>query len=491
MDDVKRITQYGRPGRDKWRFKKRIKVRTKGGGEVVLKDVDVVILDGDFMDDDDDTDTDTDGTGKKKKGKKKGKKGGNGDDGDDSDASKKKKRKKKGGNIDDDDGIIVGETVDDDGSGGKKKKKKGKKTAEDRELEIERYMEELENEFGLLNDEALGDDDEYKTDPELDALDDLDDTDADDDDTKDDENKNDNDDDDDDDDDNDGGNEALEAQIVALNQESESRNDDLKKLQDILNDKDKYPDPVVAAQELAKEIETRQDEVANNLKGLGASNTMMDNFKDHGKNYSKFILNLSKSIAGNSVNFDKLVTAYDYFTKELKGRIDDLITINKIYYNEINDDEYKDDTKTPFDILKDTIITRHKEIKDAIDAVNAKNSNDDADESKDDPDVDDDNNGATAETNKNEAKVKEIYDGLVSNNVEYNGTAVESSSKYDTSQNVKAQLVSEFYERYKKVENLIQKINKVPATKIDFESQEPPPPSDAPNDDDQPKPDEY
>merc|ERR1712204_12502 len=59
LDDVKYIKQYQRPrkGRDRIKFRNRVRVKTKDGGEMILKDVEIIVLDeedGDNADNDDD-----------------------------------------------------------------------------------------------------------------------------------------------------------------------------------------------------------------------------------------------------------------------------------------------------------------------------------------------------------------------------------------------------------------------------------------------------
>eukprot|EP01083_Nonionella_stella_P185389 675847_1 len=74
LDDVKYIKQYQKPrkGRDKIKFKNRIRVKTKGGGETTVKGVEIIVVDADNDDDDDDDDAeDTNDDNGKKNGKKK------------------------------------------------------------------------------------------------------------------------------------------------------------------------------------------------------------------------------------------------------------------------------------------------------------------------------------------------------------------------------------------------------------------------------------
>lgn len=203
---------------------------------------------------------------------------------------------------------------------------------------------------------------------------------------------------------------------------------------------------------------------------------MVNNFTDHGNAYAGFILNLSKSIAGNSINFDKLVALYDHFTKELQGRVEDLKKINDVYYNEVKEDEYSDG-KTPFLTLKNKVNDRHDEISKAVKGDNNDNNEDKEkkDEENDDNKNDEDNN--KEDEDNSTKKVKEIYEGLINSNQEYNELVIDSSSKYDTSQNEKARLVSEFYTRYQSVEQLIQKINGLPSLKVDLDA-----PEDIPDD---------
>merc|ERR1712038_540222 len=74
LDDIKYIKQYQKPrkGRDKIQFKNRIRVKTKGGGETTVKNIEIIVLDSkDDIDDNDNEDGDGDDQKKKKKKKKK------------------------------------------------------------------------------------------------------------------------------------------------------------------------------------------------------------------------------------------------------------------------------------------------------------------------------------------------------------------------------------------------------------------------------------
>merc|ERR1712207_14008 len=80
LDDVKYIKQYQKPrkGRDKLKFRNRVRVKTKDGGETTLKDVEIIVLDEEDYSEDDAKDVggadSTDDKAKKKKKKKKKKK---------------------------------------------------------------------------------------------------------------------------------------------------------------------------------------------------------------------------------------------------------------------------------------------------------------------------------------------------------------------------------------------------------------------------------
>merc|ERR1712228_24295 len=113
LDDVKYIKQYQKPrkGRDKIKYRNRVRVKSKDGGETTIKDVEIIVLD---EEDDDDNDNDNNDNN---------------------------------------------EQVEDVENGKKKKKKKKKKVTEyEKDAEIEKFMAELMKEFGLKDNDDDDDD---------------------------------------------------------------------------------------------------------------------------------------------------------------------------------------------------------------------------------------------------------------------------------------------------------------------------------------------
>mmetsp|Transcript_50997 Transcript_50997/g.45801 ORF Transcript_50997/g.45801 Transcript_50997/m.45801 type:complete len:530 (-) Transcript_50997:37-1626(-) len=318
LDDVKYIKQYQKPrkGRDKIQFKNRIRVKTKGGGETTIKNVEIIVLDGDDNDDNDNTSRDND----------------------------------------------------------------------------------------------------------------------------------------DDDDDNN----SLEAQIVYLRQEMDERANDLEKLKDILSSSEKYPDPNSEIDKLINDtINDRQNEMISSLKDLNCDTTPI---KESNDEWKKYILNLSKSIAGNTKQFNYLLNIInDGFLKELNGRIKDLINVNNIYYDE-------DDQDIIFDKLQEIVNQRHEEIETEI---NTKQKEQDIDKEERDKELDEnkfDADDGDSNDNDNYSKIKQLYGGLLSTNIDWNKLIKTSTTMYDESQTSKNNLINELLSKYSNLQQLINKVDKLPST---------------------------
>merc|ERR1719419_2224270 len=152
--------------------------------------------------------------------------------------------------------------------------------------------------------------------------------------------------------DSDGGS-AIEAQLVYLRQEMDERANDLMKLQDIVSDAERYPDPRQEINRLvAEDIAARHSEMESKMESLSSDT---EPAAQSNREWKQYLLNLSKAVAANSDGLSHLIKMLDDgFLKELNGRIRDLDGINNVFFEE----EQMED----FEALKQAVDRRHGEI---------------------------------------------------------------------------------------------------------------------------------
>ena len=515
LDDVKKIQGYKeKPGNKKGgkgkgkKYKNKVKIKARDGGVIVLKDVEFVVLD----DDDDD-----------------GGDGGNGN--------------------------------------GKGKKKKGKKSKGDQLDEIEDYMAELEKEFGM-DQAALGGADDYKDldsdddfDMDADDVGDLDgdytldqlavDAAADNVDG--------------DDDDNNGGADsqkngnktpsggkspgggnkgggrksgkkspsgsgggkggtdylalpvqnsidagdtaALQAQLVYLKKELDDRTDDLEKLKEIMSDGETYPDPKGEVKNYILQINKRGDEVVEKLdKELHVDKDDVDGMKANNDRWQLWINKLAGAMAQNGNLFNQLLEVYEYYLKELKGRIDDLTVVNNNYYTDKNNDDKPkdgdgdggddeeqqeengggdgdgdgdndneekkdengggDDGDNDLRKLKKTVGDRHVDVEGQFKNIQEKQDVDAEEEEKNKEEDYGAGDKEREELGANTDKVKEIRDNLVSNNRIWRELIDSVTTDYDKATSDKNKLVSGLNEAKNELKQLIDLVVNIPKRKI-------------------------
>merc|ERR1712154_637971 len=195
----------------------------------------------------------------------------------------------------------------------------------------------------------------------------------------------------------------------------------------------------------------RQNEMISNLENLNCDDT--EPIKESNNEWKKYMLNLSKSIAGNTQQFNCLLNIInDGFLKELNGRINDLNHVNNVYYDEdVNDHTQKID----FIKLKDNVNQRHDEISNDVKTSKETISKQEDDETKDE---NDDNN--------NNTKIKELYQGLLTTNTNWNELISISSTMYTESESAKNNLIQQLLSKYMKLQELMEKVDKLPSTKL-------------------------
>eukprot|EP00483_Globobulimina_turgida_P000525 UN00525 len=198
------------------------------------------------------------------------------------------------------------------------------------------------------------------------------------------------------------------------------------------------------------------------IKNLENVNGDGDNekIKESNAEWKKYMLNLSKSIVGNTELFNGLFgVVNDGFLKELNGRIGDLGEVNNVYY----DEEVKEEID--FDKLKVKVDGRHEEILNDVskakDDIFKQEKEKEKEESKGDEsdDVDVGNDGED-----NFSKMKELYEGLLSTNINWNELISTSGMMYKESQAAKNNLIEQLLAKYTKLQDYIGKVEKLPST---------------------------
>merc|ERR1712228_487389 len=281
---------------------------------------------------------------------------------------------------------------DDDGDGnGKNKKKNGKKSKGDQLDEMEDFMDSIQKEIEADQAALGGKLDDYKSDDE-DFNFDEDIGDLDGDVTMDELTKNAKGDDEDEENGDDASSEphkaldldgksiasddkrALQAQLVYLMKELDDRTDDLEKLKGIISDGVTYPDPRNEVKQYVLQINQRGDEMVDKFDNDLHSNNV-DQIKQNNDRWRLWLNNLSLGMAKNGELFNQLMDVYEYYLKELKGRVSDLMSVNESYYT--NKGEESVDGETQFVKLKECVVERHDEVEGVLVQIEEKEENED------------------------------------------------------------------------------------------------------------------
>ena len=223
-----------------------------------------------------------------------------------------------------------------------------------------------------------------------------------------------------------------------------------------MSNKEKYPDPQQEIERMMnEEIGDRHNEMVSNLEGLSCDTEPIKKSNDEWK---KYILNLSKTIAGNTTQLSHLMNILnDGFLKELNGRIDDLNGINNVYYEE-------DDGDTTFVALKQDVDQRHGEISNDVEAsrVEIMKQLDRPQEETQSEDVE----SEVEEEDSNVNQITSLYDGLLGTNSSWNELMKNCSSMHTESQGAKTELVNQLMRKYARMEQLMGRVSQLPATKL-------------------------
>ena len=426
LDDVKQIKTFKDPKKsakakgNKLKFKNKIKVKSRDGGVIVLKDVEIVVLDND-------------------------------DDGDE--------------------------------NGGKNKRKNGKKSKGEQLDEMEELMESIQKEIeaeqaalgGNMDDHKSDDDEDFNFDDE--EMGDLDGdvtmdelrksivkSEA-------------------EDGDEDGDEEtlephkeldldtksiagddkrALQAQLVYLMKELDDRTDDLEKLKGIISDGVTYPDPRNEVKQYVLQINKRGDEMVDKFDNdLHSDN--VDQIKKNNDRWSLWLNKLSEGMAKNGALFNQLMDVYEYYLKELKGRIADLIAVNDSYYTNKGENA---DGEGQFVKLKESVVERHNEVEGVLVQIEKK------EETQNEADEQEAIENYGAEDKEKEAldankeKVKLIRDSLKLNNKDWRELIDSVSGDYNAMSQEKKKLVIGLNESTDELKTLLDLVCKIPKRKI-------------------------
>eukprot|EP01083_Nonionella_stella_P072177 194437_1 len=453
LDDVKQIKAYKEKGakkgkgKGKGRFKNKIKVKSRDGGVIVLKDVEFVVLDGDDFDAEDGT----------AKGKKKGKKSkgdqldemeqylaeleaeiqadqqaiGGGDDYKDIDSDEDFDLDEDVGDLDGDvsmDQLVAdaqNDADEDDGddAASDTSKKTGKSGGKSPRTPTTPGGKKS-NKKGLPAQDLLG----------LPAQHSIDGSD----------------------------NAVLSAHLVYLMKELDDRTDDVEKMKEIVSDSEKYPDPVSEMASYMAGIEERGQDVVDKLDGeLHADKGDIEQMKANNDRWLLWLNNLSQTMANNGALFNELLGVFEYYLKELKGRMSDLSAVNQVIYVDKKEDK-------EFDALKEGVKERHDEVEGEFESIDKKKEDSKEEEEEEDA-YDEDKEKKVLDANAD--KVKEIRDGLVANNTEWRELVESVASDYDLSSEEKRKLVQNINDSNTELKQLIDLVQKIPKRKI-LETQE-------------------
>jgi len=276
---------------------------------------------------------------------------------------------------------------------------------------------------------------------------------------------------------------ALQLQLVLLKKELGDRTDDVEKLKEIVSDPDKHPDPKEEVKNYLLQINKRGEELVEKLdQELHADKKDVEEIKENNNRWNLWLNNLSLTMAKNGDLFNQLLNAYEYYLKELKGRIDDLSTVNNTFYvdkpkkedsgnEDGGDDENKQDAEEEeeeegFGKLKKVVVGRHEEVEGQFKEVQEKQDAAAEEEAKEA----EDNYGAEDKEKEaldaNAVKVKEIRDNLVSNNSDWRELIDTVSGDYDAATSEKKKLVAEMNETSEGLKELLDLVVKIPKRKI-------------------------
>jgi len=462
LDDVKQMKLYkdkkggAKKGRGRGKFKNRIKVKSRDGGVIVLRDVDIVVLD-----DDDDPDDD-----KSKKPRKS-----RGDILDDTEALMEQIQRELeeeqaalGGddykdNDSDDDFDLDGDEMGD--LDGDMTMSQLAAAAADAMSDDETASTSPGGSIGsgnrLRSGSKMKDDYGLALSPEISARD----------------------------------TNALEAQLVYFKKELDDRTDDVEKLKDIMSDAETYPNPQQEVKQLLEAISQRGEELANKMVDeVNAEEDDVEEMKTKNDRWSNWLGGLSMAMAKNGALFKQLLDVYEFYLKELKGRVGDLETVNHSFYTNKGDkaksdddggataetteeekgdkeQEQEEDEEDGYEeqldewtTLKKTVNKRHDEVEGQFKSI--------ADSASDET-SDGDSYGRDKEKealDANAEKVRQIREGLLANNGDWRQMIDTVSTDYDGMKTVKKEMVSALTSSAAEMKVLLDLVIKIPKRKI-------------------------
>merc|ERR1712228_637863 len=162
--------------------------------------------------------------------------------------------------------------------------------------------------------------------------------------------------------------------------------------------------------------------------------------------------------------FNQLMDIYEYYLKELKGRISDLLTVNNTYYT--NKNESVDDGETEFVKLRECVNERHNEVEGVLVQIEEKEENEDEEDEQERID----NYGAEDKEKEaldvNKEKVKMIRDNLKINNKDWRELIENVSVDYGQMTLEKKKLVVGLNESTNELKSLLDLVCKIPKRKI-------------------------
>jgi len=303
---------------------------------------------------------------------------------------------------------------------------------------------------------------------------------------------------------------ALQAQLVHLRKELDDRTDDVERLKDIMSDAETFPDPEGEVERLLTRIAQRGDGLLDKMENeLNAEDSDIDEMKKKNDRWTSWMGTLSVAMAKNSALFNELLVIFECYLKELRGRVGDLQTVNDSFYTDkgpkakereqeaaereeeaVGREQKAADEEDgggndgdggggndgagdgvdggseavdEWTALKKTVSSRHGEVEGQFEAMAAKQGDGDGDAEA----VGDHRGNREQEAlDANAKKVRAVRDSLVANNGDWRETIETVSADYESLSAVKKEMVESLNSSAVEMKALLDLVTKIPKRKI-------------------------
>jgi len=247
-----------------------------------------------------------------------------------------------------------------------------------------------------------------------------------------------------------------------------------------MSDAETYPDPQREVKQLLKAIGRRGKGLVDKMENeVYAEQGDVEEMKTKNDRWSNWLGGLSMAMAKNGALFKQLLDVYEFYLKELKGRVRDLERVNNSFYTNKGDtakrneeekgdkereQEEDDRYEEPIDewtALKKTVNARHEEVEGQFKSMTGTQSEETT--------ANGDNYGGTKEKaalDANAEKVQQIREGLLVNNGNWREMIDTVSTDYDGMSAVKKGMVSALTSSAIEMKVLLDLVVKIPQRKI-------------------------